>query len=335
MILVTGGTGLVGSHLLFNLTKAGKKVRAIYRNEDRILLVKKVFAYYTDAIEPLINKIEWVSCDLNDIPNLEIVFNNITQVYHCAALISFDPRNIDALLKTNVEGTTNIVNLCIKNNIEKLCYVSSIATIGNPIIGERAEEETEFNDAIANVYALSKHKAEMEVWRGSQEGVKSIIVNPGLIIGPGFWHNGSGLLFSKIYKGVQFYPPTGTGIVAVNDVVQIMGELMDSPISNERYILVGENLSHKDTFTMVAESLHKKPPKFILKIWMLQLFWRLDWVRSAITGKERVLTKKMALSFNSTIIYTTDKVKKQLAFNFTNIKTSIAFSASIFLKENP
>jgi len=183
MILVTGGTGLVGSHLLFSLVKAGTKVKAIYRNEDRILLTKKVFGYYSEEAESLFSTIDWVKCDLNDIPTLEIVFNGVTHVYHCAALISFDPNDAKELYKTNVIGTLNIVNLCIANGIKKLCHVSSIATIGNTTDGAPANETTEFNEALANVYALSKHQAEMEVWRGSQEGIEIVIVNPGVILG--------------------------------------------------------------------------------------------------------------------------------------------------------
>ena len=335
MVLVTGGTGLVGSHLLFNLTKAGIHVRAIYRNKNRILFTKKVFRYYTDKPNVFFKTIEWVKCDINDIPTLEIVFKGISHVYHAAALISFDPKDSKQLYKANAIGTSNIVNLCIANGVEKLCYVSSIATIGNVINNKPANETTDFNDAIANVYALSKHQAEMEVWRGSQEGLKMIIVNPGVIIGPGFWNMGSGTLFKKISKGLLFYLPGGTGFVAVKDVVKAMIKLMDSTIANENYILVSENLAYKDAFSKISIALGKKSPKFLLKNWIIAILWRLDWLKSKITGSKRVLSKKMAQSFDASTTYGNAKIKTAIDFEFEDLENSILSSAVIFLKENP
>jgi len=334
MILVTGGTGLVGSHLLFNLTKAGHKVRAIYRNKDRIELTKKVFTYYTDDSKAIFSLIDWVKCDLNDIPTLEIVFDKITHVYHCAALISFDPKNVKKLYKINVKGTANIVNLCVENEVTKLCHVSSIATIGPNLQGDIVDENIEFNETFANVYALSKQDAEMEVWRGSQEGLDVLIVNPGLIIGPGFWGNGSGTLFTKIFKGLSFYPPNGTGFIGVNDVANILVKLMNSTSSNERYILTSENLTYKKAFTKIAESLHKKAPKYQLKKWMLSVFWRLDWIKSNLTNSERILSKKMADSLHLPMVYNANKIQKHLNYNFEDSNDTIAFCASIFLQEN-
>ena len=167
MILVTGGTGLVGSHLLFELTKSDQNIRALYRRTETIEKVKKVFSYYSDQIDFQFKKIEWIQGDLNDIPKLEEAFKDITHVYHCAALISFAPNDYNQLKKINTEGTANIVNLCITHSIQKLCYVSSVATVGfDPL---KISEETIWkSEEIQNVYALTKHAAEMEVWRGIQ-----------------------------------------------------------------------------------------------------------------------------------------------------------------------
>lgn len=335
MVLVTGGTGLVGSHLLFYLTKAGNKVRALYRTKDRINLVKKVFGYYTNDIDAFFNAIEWVKCDINHLPLLEDAFEGVTQVYHCAALISFDPKDRKKLFKVNAEGTFNIVNLCISNTIKKLCYVSSIATIGTTTDGSPANETTEFDEASANVYALSKYLAEMEVWRGSQEGLDVIIVNPGVILGPGFWNNGSGTLFRKISEGLNFYPPNGTGFVSVNDVVKSMLELMDSTIKNQNYILVAANMSYKKAFSTIALALHKKPPSRLLKNWMLAVLWRMDWARALVTGSKRVLSKKMAKSLIIETTYHTKKIEKALDFKFENVNETIEVCAATFLKENP
>ncbi|MDB2606724.1 NAD-dependent epimerase/dehydratase family protein, partial [Zobellia sp.] len=242
MILVTGGTGLVGSHLLLKLVQTGNSVRAIHRKGSNLKRVVKVFGYYTEDAQSLFNKIDWVEADITDTPALEIAFDQITHVYHTAALISFDPTNFDILEKINTEGTANIVNLCIANSIEKLCYTSTIGAIGKSLESTMASEENEWTPREANVYGLTKQAAEMEAWRGSQEGLSVVMVNPGVIIGPGFWHSGSGDLFTVAKKGYRFYPPGGTGFITVRDVVKMMVSLMDSQITNERYIAVAENL---------------------------------------------------------------------------------------------
>ena len=235
MILVTGGTGLVGSHLLLHLLHGELKVKATYRNADKLEDVKKIFSYYTADTEELFAKIKWIEADLNDLPSLEDAFKGITQVYHCAALISFDPRDFHELRKINIKGTANVVNLCIAKKVKKLCYVSSIGAIGPSLNGGMSTEENEWQDGVSNVYAMSKHSAELEVWRGSQEGIPVVIVNPGVILGPGFWNSGSGLLFKMASEGPRFYPPGGTGFVTVNDVVKTMVQLMDSDIKNEAF----------------------------------------------------------------------------------------------------
>ena len=205
MILVTGGTGLVGSHLLLHLLEKGENVRAIYRNKKNIVKVKSLFDYY-DKVD-LVDKIDWIEADILDIPSLEIAFENVDYVYHCAGFISFDPNDENQLRKVNIEGTANIVNFCIAKKIVKLCHVSSIAALGdltaNQII---LTENTEWNpEKLHSDYAISKYGAEMEIWRGQQEGLKAVIVNPGVIFGPRFWNQGSGAFFSTIKKGIPFY----------------------------------------------------------------------------------------------------------------------------------
>ena len=192
MVLVTGGTGLVGSHLLLKLAQQNKSVRALYRKGANLERVKTVFSYYSKNSKSLYETIEWAEADLNDLPKLTLAFKDITHVYHCAAYISFDPSNYKILRATNIKGTANIVNLSIANKVEKLCYVSSVATLGYDadLITEETQWEGNQNQS---VYAISKYGAEMEVWRASQEGVAAVIVNPGVILGPGFWNSGSGL----------------------------------------------------------------------------------------------------------------------------------------------
>ena len=248
MILVTGGTGLVGSHLLYKLATTTKNIRAIYRRAHKLESVKKVFSYYTEDFETLFDSIDWVETDLNDIPTLSEAFNNVTYVYHCAAFVSFEPDKYHQLRKINIQGTANIVNLCVANNVQKLCYVSSIAAIGHNKTNDIISETTEWNPEYDNsVYAITKYGAEIEVWRGTQEGLDAVIVNPGIILGPGYWNaGGSGSLIKQVYKGFSYYTHGVTAYVDVWDVVAIMQKLMQSDINNERFILASDNLSFKE-----------------------------------------------------------------------------------------
>jgi nucleoside-diphosphate-sugar epimerase len=334
MILVTGGTGLVGSHLIYKLTKNGQHVRAIYRAKEKINAVKHVFSYYTKDIDVLFSKIEWIEANINDIPSLATAFVGITKVYHCAAFISFDTKDYYTLRKINIEGTTNIVNLCISNNIEKLCYVSSIATIGKTIDDSLINEDTHWNpEEDHNVYAITKYGAEMEVWRGTQEGLNVVIVNPGVIIGPGFWKSGSGSLIRLVYKGLSHYTNGIVGYVNVNDVVLAMVKFMESDIKNERYILVSENISYKDFFTKIATQLHVKPPKKKASKLALNIVWKLDWIRSFLFNKRRRLTKHTSKTITTISRFSNKKVITDLNYNFKTIDESIAETCQLFLKD--
>lgn len=325
MILVTGGTGLIGSHLLFHLVKNGKKVKASYRNQDSINTVSKIFGYYTDNASNLLNKIIWVKADITDIVSLRELFQDVEYVYHCAALISFDPNDYSALVKTNIEGTANLVNLCLEHNIKKLCYVSSIAAIGSSTKGKETTEENEWSDANVSVYGLTKHDAELEVWRGSQEGLAVVVVNPGVVIGPGFWKSGSGTFFTYASKGKKSFLPGGTGFVTVSDVINSMVKLMDSEIVRERFILVNENLSYQELFQKISPKLEVKAPTKKVSFLALEFFWRWDWLRSKLLGKRRRLTKNMTKGLYKRENYNNEKIKKAIDFEFENLEEAISF----------
>jgi len=335
MILVTGGTGLVGSHLLYKLVSNNKKVKAIYRKKHKLENVKRVFSYYTNSYMPLFEAIEWVQADILNIPLLTEAFKDITHVYHCAALVSFEPDKYHLLRQTNIEGTANIVNLCIVNNIEKLCYVSSIAAVGDAINNEEVTEETDWNPEVdKNVYAITKYGAEMEVWRGSQEGLNVIVVNPGVILGAGIWRYGSGSIIKRVNMGIKYYTLGTIGLVDIEDVINIMIKLMESKIVNERFILVSENWTYKQFLQTVASSLNVNLPKKEAKRWLLQIGWRLDWIAHKLTGKRRILTMQLAhtLIDNSTN-YNSEKIKSKLHLEFIPIKQSIYKTSQRFLND--
>lgn len=333
MILVTGGTGLVGAHLLYRLTVNKQQVRAIYRSEASLEKVKKVFSYYSQDATTLFHTIDWVAADITDIPALEEAFTGITHVYHCAALISFDPKDYYTLKKINVVGTRNLVNISTHNGVQKFCYVSSIATIGKEVGSPTANEESEWNNTHANVYALTKYSAEMEVWRASQEGLKVVMVNPGVILGPGFWE-GSGTFFTTAAKGQRYYPPSGSGFVAVTDLVSLMIMSMESDVVNERFITVAKNLSYKEALTSMAIALGKKAPSKQLPLWLLELLWRLDWLATTVTGKKRKLSKNQVYGLREQKLYNNEKSRSTFSFEYSDINTTITEVAKIYAQEH-
>ncbi len=317
MILVTGGTGLVGSHLLYFLLKENVQVRAIHRKNSNVVGVKKIFALYTAEVDSLFNKIEWVEADITDVPALTEAFKNITKVYHCAAFVNFTSSKYKVLKKVNVEGTANIVNLCITNKVVKICYVSSVAAFGSNLHGELITEETQWNpDEKNNVYAITKFGAEMEVWRGTQEGLDAVIVNPGVILGTSPDGGGSQIIISIGSSGIPFYPSGAMGVVDVQDVVKAMILLMDSPIKNEQFILVGKNISYKELLSNLAPLFGKKPPSIKLSKTFMLFLSNVEWLLSKVFWKKRKLSKGMVRSMFKKSFYDNSKIEKTLNFQF-------------------
>ena len=334
MILVTGGTGMLGSHLLFRLAQRDIPIRAIYRKERKLKLVKKIFSYYSEDSEILYKKIEWVEGDITDIPSLEKAFEDITEVYHCAAFVSFEPDKYHLLRKINIEGTANVVNLCIDKGVEKLCHVSSVAALGESINNKPINEETEWNnDVDHHVYGITKHGAEMEVWRGLQEGLKVVIVNPSVIIGPGIWSHGSGSFIKDGYKGQKYAPPGSISLIDIQDVVNCMTELMNKNHLNERYVLAAETWSIKKFFNTTNTIFNKPKVSKDIKPWQLQVAWRFDWLMHKLTGKRRRLTKQLTKSICSNTHYDNSKIKETLNFSFKPVEKSIKECCDIYLKE--
>ena len=336
MVLVTGGTGLVGSHLLYKLASNNESVRAIYRRANKLENLKKVFSYYSNDVDTLYNRIEWVEADLNDVPALIEAFKDVTHVYHCAAFVSFEPDKYHQLRKINIEGTANIVNLCVANQVKKLCYVSSIAAIGNELDASKLiTEESPWNpEEDHSVYAITKYGAEMEVWRGTQEGVDAVIVNPGVILGPGFWRGGgSGSLINQVYKGFPYYTNGITAYVDVDDVIKAMIELMKSEIKNESFIVISENLSFKDFQMKVAKALVVQPAEKEASKFVLGIGWRMDWLRSKLLGKRRRLSKQMTKTALSKTVYDHSKLINALNFEFIPMDKSIEKTGHYFLED--
>ena len=332
MILVTGGTGLVGSHLIYQLTLENNVIRATHRADSDIERVKLLFKFYSKDFNELFKKIEWIEADLNNLSKLQDAFKDISFVYHCAAYISFDPSRYETLRRVNIRGTANIVNLCINNKIKKLCHVSSVATLGYNI---KEIDENNYWDGNKHksAYAISKYGAEMEVWRGVQEGVKSVIINPGVIIGPGFSKSAFGTIIKMVTNKKRFHTCGKTGYVDVRDIANIMIRLMNSKIENERYILVNKNLSYKKVIDMVSSNLGMKNKSTFVSKSKLKIALVFDLVSSKFFNKERKLSKALCKTLTRNFNYSSKKIKKNLNFEFTSILETFEKSCQFYSQE--
>ncbi len=343
MILVTGGTGFLGAHLLFHLINyKDESIRAIYRNTSNFDLVKKIFSYYTDN-KNLFEKIKWIKADILDFHDVSEVLKGVSHVYHAAAGVSYDFRDRDKIYNINVNGTSNIVNACLQNNIEKLCHVSSIATLGETVNGETINEKTLWQSTDSNSgYSISKFNAELEAWRGITEGLNTVIVNPSVILGYNNWDNGSSALFKNIYNGFKYYTKGYTGFVDVADVCKIMIQLMESNIVNEAFILSSENVCYKNLFEMIAGSISIKPPVKYATTFLTGLVWKLDLLRSRIAGKQALLTKESARTSHKKLLYSNKKIMEQFnqlelcnkpCCTFTPVAETIKLLGESFIEE--
>ena len=331
MILVTGGTGLVGCHLIYHLINKKKNVVALKRKSSDLNSVKKVFKSYTKNYKSVFEKIKWVNGDVNDLESLSIAFQNIEEVYHCAAFISFDHNDFKLMRKINIEGTANMINCAIDFKIKKFCYVSSIAAIGLST-NNFTDENTEWIET-NNPYSNTKRDAELEVWRGVYEGLNIVIVNPGVIIGNGFWKRGSGVIFTQVSRGLKYFTSGSTGFVCVSDVVKIMFLLMEKNIFSERFIIVSENLSFEKVFKEISVNLGLKPPKARAGKLLLYIALIFDFIRSKVKSKKRRLSKSTIESTTSNSYYSNAKILKNLNFKFKRVNKSIKETSIQFLKK--
>ena len=334
MILVTGATGLVGAHLLYNLCKTEDKIRATKRERSDLHMVRTIFSYYTEEVEELFAKIEWIEADLLNIIELGDAFVGVTKVYHCAAWVNFNPKYKHQMIDNNVTSTDNIVNLCLAHKVSKLCHISSVAAIGRTENEPLINENSPWVDGPENSnYAISKYNSELEVWRGIEEGLTAVIVNPSIILGPGAWKKGSTVLFHKIATGMPFYTTGTNGFVDVRDVAKVMVDLMESSINSERFILCSESIPFKQTFDYIADALGKKRTHIKVRDFLNALGWRVAKVISIITRKSPMLTKETAKAGNGISIYENGKIKKALNFEFIPVEQSCNDFSKMYLKD--
>ena len=265
-------------------------------------------------------EIIWRKGDVCNQPSLAVAFEGITHLYHCAAFISFAHYKQETLMEVNQQGTTNLVNLAIKHQLKKIAYISSIAALGSDTTSDSIDESTPWNaDQDHTPYAYSKFGAELEVWRATQEGVPAVIVNPGVILGTGVEGNPLELLCNQIDNHLLFYPKGATGYVTVEDVVQVLTDLMDSEIKNERFILVAENWSYEQMLRRIALIRKKRPPRIGLRKSWLQIAWGLEGILS-LFGKRRFMTQALISSLCEVKHIQGNRIIQESSFKYSGIE---------------
>ena len=333
-VFVTGGTGLLGSHLLFSLAEKKERIRATYRQQKKLSLVRKVFSYYSDNPDLLLNEIEWVESDLSDYDNLKSLVTGCKQVYHCAATVSYESSARDALIRSNSELTSRIVRACLETGVEKLCHVSSVATVETSENQGLIDESENWIDSVYhNAYAISKHLSEMEVWNGVKKGLNVVIVNPSIILGPGFWDSGSSLFFSRIARGMLFYTGGVKGYVDVRDVVKSMITLMNSPVKGERFIISSENISFREFFSTIAHSMKALKPFIFVPEFLSAPAAAIVKLISRIRGKEGAVTPEIIHSAFSKVYYDNRKIREATGIAFIPVRQSVEDTARIYRVE--
>lgn len=324
MILVTGGTGLVGSHLLYALASSNKKVKALLRPGQRAYHLENIFSCFPQSGKDLFANIEWVEGDVLDPFSLSEAMQGVEYVYHCAAVISFSKSDLKTMLSINIEGTANVVNACLQHNVKKLCHVSSIASLGRAETGGQIDENGKWKTSSSNSgYAISKYGGEREVWRGIEEGLNAVIVNPSVILGAGCHAKATNRLFLNIKKFLPFYTHGINGYVDVSDVVNCMMLLMDSDISGERFVLNAENLSLQELFVLASDILGKPHPHIKLNKQLMYVLAFLDETRCKITGSRALITRENVGAAMSKSEYSAQKIISKLGYSFMPVKESL------------
>ncbi|MFC0774534.1 NAD-dependent epimerase/dehydratase family protein [Terrimonas alba] len=289
-ILVTGGTGFLGAYLIKELVERKYAVRAIRRSQQLPFYISK----------EIFNQVEWVDGDILDVISLEDAMDGVDKVIHSAAIVSFDKKHRANMYHVNVEGTANVVNMSLEKNISRFIHISSVAALGRTAHGGKVDEEKKWDENGVNThYGKSKYKAELEVWRGFSEGLEGVILNPSTFLGYGDWNTSSCSIFKKVYDGFKWFAPGINGFVDVQDVARATIALMESDITEQRYLINGENWPFKKLQDTIAENMGKPKPSRLTTPFILNAARRLEKLKSMISGHKPLLTRdsiKVALS---------------------------------------
>lgn len=316
-VFLTGITGLLGAQVAKLLLEKGYSVRALVRDLEKVKIQHPA--------------LEYTEGDILDISALSEQLKGVDYVVHAAALVSFAPKERKRMYQVNVEGTANVVNAALDAGIKKFCHVSSIAAFGRPPLDEmkkvdtvRINENQKWLSSETNShYAISKYLGECEVWRGVAEGLSAVIVNPSIILGEGSWNQSSTQLFKYVYEERPFYPEGYLNYVDVKDVSSALLQLMESEVEGERFCVSGGMVAYKEFFDEIALRFQKKKPSFKVTSGMMGALWRVEAIKSVLTGKAPLITKETAKTAQLKIYQQNDKIRKALDFEFTPLETTL------------
>lgn len=329
---VTGATGLLGSHVAMSLLQKGYTVKALKRPNASTQVTANVFDSYIDS--PKFDKIEWVDGDVTDYYSIEEALDGVDYVFHCAAMVSYWKKEFAQMHNVNVNGTANIVNACLHKGVKKLGFVSSVAALGHDDNVELYDETTKWKTSkYVTHYAKSKYAAEREVWRGVEEGLQAVIVNPAVIIGPGDWNRSSSQLIAGVDEGLKYYTTFYNGFVDVRDVVSLLISLVESPISGQRYIACAENLTWQDVFNRIADKLKRPRPTINTKEWMGRPVTLLHETIASITGKRPLLTYESTIQTFADYKFSSAKANNELGFYFARVEDAINNACGVYLEQ--
>ena len=333
MILITGATGLVGGNLIWHLLQQNESVEAIRRPSGNLNALNTIFSFYTSTPEFYLSRINWRIADVLDEKSIDAAMQGISTVYHCAAVVSLG-NDSHKLVETNVLGTRNVVQSALRNNIQKFCFVSSIAACGKTFNGSLIDENSCWTDSpTLSVYSRSKYDSELEVWKGMEEGLNAVIVNPGVILGVSGTDSGSSQLFHQVQKGLLFYVNGGSGYVDVQDVVKVMMLLTQSEISGQRFIVVGENCSNKDILNWMSDGFGTHRPFICIGEKLFLLIACLSEFIGKVFHFHPLIDQGTARSATSGSFYSSRKIIQAFNFQFTPIEKSIK-SICQFMKKD-
>jgi len=281
----------------------------------------------------IVDKVEWVEGDVLDVVSLQDAMEGIDSIIHSAGIVSFIKKERKEMYRVNVDGTANVVNMALEKNIKRFVHISSVAALGRTASGGHVNEEKKWEESKVNThYAKSKYKAELEVWRGIGEGLNGVILNPSTILGYGDWNTGSCAIFKNIYNEFKWYPPGTNGFVDVEDVARITVLAMESDIAEQRFIVNGDTWSFKKLMDSIADSFGKKHPSREVTPALMAIAWRLEKMKSMISGKTPLLTKESARVAHSNTWFENDKLLKAFpAFSFTSLEQSIKKSCEKYI----
>jgi len=321
-IFVTGATGFLGSYVVRMLVAQGHRVRALRRPDSPM-----------DMVASVAHQIEWVAGDVTDIVALETAMQGVTHVCHCAAMVSFHPKDARRMNQVNIEGTANVVNLALAFGVERFVHISSIAALGRTKERPHLDEKSTWVESSDNTrYAISKYRGEQEAWRGWAEGLSVAIVNPAVVLGSGFWETGTARFFKQLHDGLKFCPIGRSGFVDVRDVAKFICLLLQSNINGERYVLNAENMTYQTFFQRGAAALDIPPPSIIVQPWLAEIAWRVEWVKEKLLGLQPTVTKESARSSVSTFYYDHAKSLTLPGFSYRPIQNTIAETAQQYLE---